>query len=176
MKKSTSRTLRRIFFPGELPDEETTRTWTDAEEHDAKIKHLKDVAEANDSFEFIQPSSIGSALKLSVTWVVAIRDQGLKARLCARDFARTKRMDLFAPGSTQLTSRVIDLKAVRRGLCGYTVDVTAAYNTLDEPENVVVTPPVEWLQLRAAEGKSTNVLWKMEKVVARQKHSSKDLG
>jgi len=74
-------------------------------------------------------------------------------------------MDLFAPGSTQLTRRVIDFKAVRRGLCSYTVDVVAAYNTLEEPEDVVVTPPAEWLQLQAAERKSTNVLWRMKKLL-----------
>jgi hypothetical protein len=50
-------------------------------------------------------------------------------------------------------------------LCSYTVDVTAAYNKLDEPENVVVTPPAEWLQFQAAEGKPTNVLWRMKKLL-----------
>ena len=31
------------FSPGDLPEEEASKTWTDAEEHEAKIRHLVDV-------------------------------------------------------------------------------------------------------------------------------------
>ena len=87
---------------------------------------------------------------------MAIRDGAenkvLKARLCARDLARKKREDLFAPGENSLTGRVIDLKGTQLELDRYTLDVQGAYNTLPEPESVVVKPPQEWLDHRAEKG------------------------
>ena len=73
--------------------------------------------EANDSFDIIPYGQEGDALLLSCKWVIAIRDGAeskvLKARLCARDLARKKRDDLFAPGENALTGRVIDYKGTQ---------------------------------------------------------------
>ena len=141
------------------------QTWTEEEELEAKLRHLKDVIEASDSFDVIGKDEKGDALVLSITWAGSVRDTSLKARLCARDFANERREDLFAPGSTSLTSRVIDLRALHCNCDSYTIDVTAAYNRLEEPENVVVIPLREWLQERERQGLSTDVPWKMKKLL-----------
>ena len=73
----------------------------------------------------------------------------MSSSFCTKDFAKTKRDDLIAPGSTSLTNRVLDFKAVKHELESFTVDVLAAYNTLDEPEKVIVIPPKEWYDERA---------------------------
>ena len=72
-------------------------TWTPEEEYEAKTKHIHDVIDANDSYDVISTSEKGSAQCISTTWVTTMRDEKLKARLCARDFAKTKRQDLFRP-------------------------------------------------------------------------------
>ena len=128
------------YFEEEKEEVSEEATWTAEEELQAKTKHLREAIDKNESYEVV-PGTTQGGLRLTTTWVMAIRDGVLKARLCARDFAKTKRTDLFAPGSTALTNRVIDFKAVKMGLDTYTVDVVAAYNTIDEPEQVIVTPP-----------------------------------
>jgi hypothetical protein len=146
--------------------------WTADDELNAKTKHLREAIDGNDSYEVV-PSDTKGGLRLTTTWVVAIRDGLLKARLCARDFAKTKRTDLFAPGSTALTNRVIDFKAVKLNLDTYTVDVVAAYNTIDEPELVIVTPPPEWYAERNVAGLSTDVLWRMKKLLPGRRIAAK---
>ena len=77
----------------------------------------------------------------------------MKSRFCARDFnKREKRDDLFAPGSTKDTGRLIDFTAVKNDLVTFTVDITAAYNTLFELETVYLKPPKEWMEIRAEKG------------------------
>lgn len=161
MTTSSSRSPRRTS----LTEGSDDQSWTEEEELEAKLKHLKDVIDANDSYDITDKDEKGDALTLSITWGVSIRDKNLKARLCARGFANDKRDDLFAPGRTALTSRVIDLKALHCNYDTYTTDVTAAYNRFEEPENVVVTPPREWLQERQGQGLSTDVLRRMKKLL-----------
>jgi hypothetical protein len=131
------------------------------------------VIDANDSYDVINIGELGSALLLTTTWVNAMRDGVLKSRLCAIDFAKFKRDDLFALGSNSLTNRVIDFKATKLGMDTYTADVTVAYNTIDEPEDVVVKPPQEWLDQRAADGLSTNVYWRMKKLLPSRRIAAK---
>ena len=153
----------------DLLDEDETEdfsSWTADDEAKAKTKHLRDVIDFNDSYEVVDDKfDTTGYLKLTCTWVTAIRDEQLKCRLCARDFAKTKRDDLVAPGSTSLTNRVIDFKAVKHELESFTVDVLSAYNTLDEPEKVIVTPPKEWYDERAVMGLPLNVKWRMKKLL-----------
>ena len=161
------------------PDDFTSDecTWTAEQELAAKWAHLTDVIEANDSFDIIPYGQEGDALLLSCKWVIAIRDGAeskvLKARLCARDLARKKRDDLFAPGENALTGRVIDYKGTQCDLDRYTLDVQGAYNTIPEPEHVVVKPPQEWLDWQAQQGLSTAVLWKMKKLLPGRRVASK---
>ena len=56
-------------------------------------------------------------------------------------------------------------RAVKRGYVTWPVDVTAAYNGLPEPEDVVCKPPDEWLEARRQMGLSTNVVWKMKRLL-----------
>ena len=160
-------------FDEQLVEEIDEETWTPEQESEAKWRHLTDVIDANDSYVVVPEAEAVGGIKLTVTWVMAIRDSLLKARLCARDFASDKRDDLFAPGATSLTNRVIDLKAVKNGLCTYTVDVTAAYNTLDEPELVYVRPPKEWLDHRASQGLDTKVRWRMLRLLPGRRVAAK---
>lgn len=146
-------------YDEQLVEEIDKETWTPKQEIVAKWRHLTDVIDANNSYVVVPDAEAKDGIRLTVMWVMAVRDSVLKARLCARDFASDKRDDLFAPGATSLTNRVIDLKAVKNGLGTYTVDVTAAYNTLEEPELVYVRPPQEWLDERAKQGLDTRVRW-----------------
>ena len=124
------------------------------------MTHLKEAVEGNDMFEVITTADVEpNDLVWDVTWAMAVRDQKLKARLCARDFANTRRDDLFSPGSTRLTERLIDFKAVKSGYTTFSLDVKAAYNSLKEPEQVVVKPPVEWF---AGEQVDKSIRWRMK--------------
>ncbi len=82
--------------PPDDPSEEGT--WTPAEELEAKTKHLREAIDGNDSYEVV-PGGTAGGLRLTTTWVIAIRDGVLKARLCARDFAKTKSRLLYTSPS-----------------------------------------------------------------------------
>ena len=85
--------------------------------------------------------------------------------MCARDYNTVKRDDLFAPGSSTLTNKIIDFVAEKRGYESWELDVTAAYSTLPEPETVYLKPPKEWLELRRESGQRVDVLWKMKRLL-----------
>jgi len=103
-----------------------------------------------------------AGLSLTGTWVEAVRDGILKSRWCARDYNKKgKRDDLFAPGSTKDTARLIDFTAVKRDLVTFIVDIRAAYNSLPETELVYCAPPPEWLEARAQQGLDIHVTWRM---------------
>ena len=84
-------------------------------------KHMKEVIDYNAMYEVVDSNfwkGEKDVIRLDTKWVLAIRDGALKARLVARDIARTKRLDLFAPGSNMLVSKFIDVVAVRENF-GY---------------------------------------------------------
>ena len=145
-------TLEEDFDFGEF-DEEVTQElsledFTEEEMLESKLTHIRDAVDGNNSYD-IEPSSHTREddLVLDTTWAVAMRDGKLKNRLCARDFNNTKRDDLFAPGSQSIASRLVDFRKSRYpGMVSYTIDIAAAHNTIDEPDNVVVIPPPEWIK------------------------------
>ena len=49
-------------------------TWTEQEEMDAKWSHLNNIIEGNDSYDVIMRGDEGDALRLTVTWVMAMRN------------------------------------------------------------------------------------------------------
>jgi hypothetical protein len=61
-------------------------SWSADDELQAKTKHPREAIDWNDSYEVV-PGSTAGGLRPTTTWVMAIRDGALKARLCARDFA-----------------------------------------------------------------------------------------
>jgi len=141
--------------------------FTDEDIEETRLEHLVHVVEHHDMYEPVEESECDpNGLMLTGTWVEAIRDDKLKSRWCARDFNKAgKRTDLFAPGSQKDTSRLIDFKAVKRDYVTFTVDISAAYNTLPEHELVYCKPPAEWLEHRAKVGESTTVVWRMKKLL-----------
>ena len=131
-------------------------------------KHLIEVVDGNDMYEIIKPNEVPEgALRLDTVFALADREDEfgnivLKARLCARDFAKGKqRLGVFAASSSPITSKIIDLKATEEDLLRMTFDVTAAYPQLFEPDVVVVRPPPEWIQMQRERGLDTEVLWRM---------------
>jgi hypothetical protein len=146
---------------------EDTTACSAEQEYEAKMKHMTDVIDKNDSYDVVSKSTQREpgALFIDATWVMALRDDKWKARLCARDYNTTKRDDLFAPGSSTLTNKIIDFVAEKRGYESWELDVTAAYNTLPEPEDVYMKPPKEWLELRREAGESVDVIWKMKRLL-----------
>eukprot|EP00969_Alexandrium_andersonii_P297148 13131194-Alexandrium_andersonii.AAC.1 len=62
-----------------------------------------------------------------MAWVGRMKDNGkYKGRICTRDFANTKRSDVFAATPTLLSSRLIKYLTVQRGYKRCSLDVTAA--------------------------------------------------
>jgi len=151
--------------PGNFPEQDVIA---------AMEKHLRDVIDKNESYDVILPEQVTKTTqKMDCRWVLAVRDGVLKARLCARDFAVVKRDDLFAPGSVALTARVVDLKAVKEQWPTFELDVTAAYNTLPEPEDVAVTPPRYWLDKHVASGGDPRALWRMKRLLPGRRIAAK---
>ena len=141
--------------------------FSEDEIHETRWKHITEVIDHHDMYDAIEESECDpTGQMLTGTWVEAIRDEVLKSRWCARDFNKNgKRTDLFAPGSQKDTGRLIDFKAVKRDYVTFTVDISAAYNTLPEQELVYCRPPKEWLSHRAKLGLSTTVVWRMKKLL-----------
>ena len=112
--------------------------FSEDEIHETRWKHITEVIDHHDMYDAIEESECDpTGQMLTGTWVEAIRDEVLKSRWCARDFNKNgKRTDLFAPGSQKDTGRLIDFKAVKRDYVTFTVDISAAYNTLPEQELV----------------------------------------
>ena len=147
--------------------------FTEAEIEEAKELHMTGVIDANDSYEVIEPQAAVGFQRMDTRWVLAVRDGVLKARLVARDFAKKKRDDLFAAGSTRRTDRIVDVIATKYGYTSFEVDERAAYNCLPELEDVACVPPEEWLQARRDRGESDQVLWKMKRLLPGRRVAAK---
>ena len=118
-----------------IDEEECAIPWNEDSIHAAKVKRLIEVVEGNEMFMAIRPHEVlEGALRLGTTFALADREDEagnivLKARLCARDFAKgKKRLEVFAPSSSPITSKIVDLKAVEENLLRVTFGVTAAYH------------------------------------------------
>ena len=71
---------------------------------------------------------------------------------------RSFRGDLFAPGASYCTGRIVDILSLTRRVPTFTLDCTDAFHEAPEPDDVVVEPPEEYLNRLRAAGKSTNHL------------------
>ena len=72
---------------------------------------------------------------------------------------------MFAPSSSQITSKVVDAKIEEDSLVSVTFDVTAAYPQLVEPEVVVIRPPKEWKQMQLERNQDADVYWLMQRLL-----------
>ncbi|CAK0789057.1 unnamed protein product, partial [Prorocentrum cordatum] len=108
--------------------------------------------------------------KVDAKWEKKDRAGVLKYRLVGREFAwLEERDDLFAPGSTSLTSRTIDFLSQKDDddpdgrLVVAVGDVSGACCQVPGKEEFYCDPPPEWLAARAKAGLSMDALWKLEK-------------
>ena len=73
------------------------------------------------------------------------------------------REDLFAPGASYCTGRIVDILSLKRRVPTVTLDCTYAFHQAPELEDVVVEPPEEYLNRLRASGMCTNIWWKLQK-------------
>eukprot|EP00971_Amphidinium_carterae_P278396 5526369-Amphidinium_carterae.1 len=122
-----------------------------------------DFCEAWDIFE---PVLLESHMTLEdCKWILRVEtDYSVRARLVARQYRwKSKREDLFAPSSTNNTSRVIDLIAVKKGYCTCTADATRAFFQVPQEELCYVQPPMEWIQRWMEKGGDASTVWRMKR-------------
>ena len=53
--------------------------------------------------------------------------------------------DLFAPGASYCTGRIVDIPSLKRSVPTFTLDCTDAFHQALEVDDVVVEPPEEYL-------------------------------
>ena len=86
----------------------------------------------------------------------------MRARLVCREFHWTQlRDDLYCPGASFSTGRLVDALALKYDWSSFTLDGTNAFLHCPEPDTVTVDPPAVWLEEEAKAGRSTRVLWHM---------------
>ena len=71
-----------------------------------------------------------------------------------------QRDDLFTPGSLGATARVIDFYALQHGYASFIMDCTSAFYHADEPEEVYVKPPPEWIAMQIEQHLPNDVMWR----------------
>ena len=93
-----------------------------------------------------------------------------KVRYVAQEFAwQEQRDDCFAAASTAQTSRLVDFVALREDWGTFTADCVRAYYQSKQLEKVCVKPPPEYLELRRQAGLSTEIAWKLHKMLPGQR-------
>ena len=113
----------------------------------AKAKELGRMVEFG-LYEAVPRSSAQGKHFISTKWVVVRKGDGsVRARYVCREFkAGKKRDDLFAPSTTTITMRVIDVVACKKRLCTLTGDISNAFFHAPEDEEVYYHPPAEWYE------------------------------
>ncbi|CAE8694497.1 unnamed protein product, partial [Polarella glacialis] len=71
------------------------------------------------------------------------------------------RTDLFAPNSLASTSRVVDLRAVKKKHPTFTFDLTNAFFHAPEDEECYVDPPAEWLDEEEQKTGARDWMWRL---------------
>ena len=91
-------------------------------------------------------------------------EQVMRCRFVAREFkaASPWRADLFAPTTTSATSRLVDLRAVKRGQPTFGADGVNAFFQAPEEGEVYTHPPAEWVADHP-EWVEAGVMWRMKK-------------
>ena len=99
-------------------------------------------------------------------------DGSVKCRYVAQEFKwMEQRDDTFATTSSVTTSRLVDVYAGLLGEsgCVFVADCVSAYYQADQTEEVAVEPAPEYIALRAARGESTDILWRLRKMLPGQR-------
>ena len=94
------------------------------------------------------------------TWRKRNNEWEYKVRSVGREYKWEEfRDDLFAPGASYCTGRVVDILSLKRRVPTFTLGCTDAFHQAPEPDDVVVEPPEEYLNRLRAAGRSTNIWW-----------------
>lgn len=102
-----------------------------------------------------------SKLFMPTKWV----DTTDKARLVAKEISMYMSDEFFAPSSTTFTSELVDLAASTFKLSPLCVDVARAFLHCEENEEVYMKPQDIRLERERVEGRSDDVVWRMNNVV-----------
>ena len=87
-----------------------------------------------------------------------------KVRFVGREYKWQEfREDLFAPGASHCTSRIIYYLALKIGFSTFAFDAIDAYFQAPETENIVMDTPLEYLKRLEDAGGDTNIKWKLLK-------------
>ena len=98
-------------------------------------------------------------------WTPAVeRPDELKVRFVAKELKWwEQRDDLFTLGSLNATARLVDFCVLRRGQPTFIIYCSNAFYHAPEYEKVYVRPPLEWVQLRQAEGHFGRERWRLRR-------------
>jgi hypothetical protein len=118
------------------------------------------------------PTSACSGLKeLRARWEPQTRGEAVKWRYVAQEFKWMEtRDDVFAASSTAQMSRMVDFVSMKEDGHGtFVADCVKAYYQAEQTEEVCVKPPVEYLRLLAKLGRSTDIMWKLKRMLPGQR-------
>ena len=97
------------------------------------------------------------------TWRKRNNEWEYKVRFVGREYKWQEfREDLFDPGASYCTGRIVDVVSLKRRAPTFTLDCTDAFHQTPELDDVVVEPPEEYLNCLRAAGKCTNIWWKLQ--------------
>ena len=153
------------------PEEEDEESWkkvpiTDEERAEGKAKELAKMNKFK-TFKVIprEEATKEKGLILDPTWVEARKPDGsVRMRYCLREFkSNSYRDDVYAVSTTSATGRMIDLIGVQKRQCFFTADATNAFWQVPIEETCFMYPPKEWLEEERKAGRSTEVMWQLEK-------------
>ena len=139
------------------------------EQWQARVDHLGK-PETHEAVYVVLRAAPRQGVVISTHWVSSGRPVTgkLKERVVCRGYKRDDphRTDVFAATGSSVTSRLIDVVAVKQNVPTSTADVEAAYLQVPEREEAYCEPPKEWCELRAQTHPGEGpVLWRLLEVL-----------
>ena len=128
------------------------------------------------------PRNEGAGMKhLTTRWEKTWRKRNnvweYKVRFVGREHKwQESREDLFAPGASYCTGRIVDILSVKRRVPTFTLDCTDAYHQAPELEDVVVEPPEEYSESLTSGWQMHKHLVEAAKAIARSTPSWSAMG
>jgi len=109
--------------------------------------------------------------EIRARWEPQQRGAEIKWRYVAQEFKwLEQREDVFAASATGQTARTIDFRCLKEpNTAAFIADAIKAYYQAEQTEPVCVRPPQEFLMMRAVLGLSTDVVWKLKKMLPGQR-------
>ena len=121
-------------------------------------------------YEDVLEEDASDLKRIRARWERQVRGDEEKWRYVAQEFKWMEvRDDCFAASSTAQTGRTIDVLALKEGYATFGADCIKAYYQAKQKEAVCVKPPAEYIELLARQGKPTNVVWKLHRMLPGQR-------